>query len=169
MDYYLYSHSNADGIFYIGKGVNGSYRKNHFLTNRSKEWTAIAEKGYTSKIEANGTEADILALEKAVIKSLVAQGVKLVNKQHNANWKRSAESNKKVADAQRGRKHPKAVLKQMAETHREIWRQRKLKSPHYGNHMLGKKHTNAVKSQMSYSNRKAWQHRKLAQANEYRG
>ena len=161
MDYYLYSHSNADGIFYIGKGVNGSYRKNHFLTNRSKEWTAIAEKGYTTKTEAHGTEADIMALEKAVIKSLVAQGVKLVNKQHNPNWTPTTETKKNMADAQRGKKHSKAVLNQMAETHREIWKHRVRK--------VGVKHTNAVKSQMSYSNRKAWQHRRLAKANEYGG
>jgi hypothetical protein len=133
MNYYLYSHSNADGIFYIGKGINGSYRKNHFLTNRSKEWTAIAEKGYTSKTEAHGTEADILALEKAVIKSLVAQGVKLVNKIHNPNWTPTAEAKKKMADVQRGRKHSKAVLDQMACTHRKIWQKRKLvKANEYG-------------------------------------
>ena len=126
MNYYLYSHSNADGIFYIGKGINGSYRKNHFLTNRTKEWTAIAEKGYTTKIEANGTEADILALEKVVIKSLVAQGVKLVNKQHNPNWVVPAETRSKMANAKLGTKHSKAVLKQMSCTNRKLWQKRKL-------------------------------------------
>ena len=173
MDYYLYSHSNADGIFYIGKGINGSYRKNHFLTNRTKEWTAIAEKGYTSKIEANGTEADILALEKVVIKSLVAQGVKLVNKQHNPNWTPTAEARKKVADAQRGRKHSKAVKQKMSNTIKEQWKQRKLKKPNSYAYLktlrVGKKHSIASKKLMSYNIRKALQHRRLVKANEYRG
>jgi hypothetical protein len=132
MDYYLYSHSNADGIFYIGKGCKYRDRAIH-MTTRSKEWYKASKGGYTYKLEANGTEADILALEKAVIKDLVAQGVKLVNKQHNPNWTPTAETRQKMADAQRGKKHPKAVLDQMACTHRKIWQKRKLvKANEYG-------------------------------------
>lgn len=160
MDYYLYSHSNADGIFYIGKGCSDRDKENH-MSKRSTEWLKASKNGYTSKIEANGTETDILALEKAVIKSLVAQGVNLVNKQHNPNWTPSAKSRQKMANAQRGRKHSKAVKQQMSDTLTEMWKHRVRK--------VGVKHTNAVKSQMSYSNRKAWQHRKLMKANEYGG
>ena len=84
MDYYLYSHSNADGIFYIGKGCGG--RKDRY--DRGEDWQIRADKGFTTKVEANGTHKDILALEKIVIKSLFSQGVNLVNKMHNPNWSR---------------------------------------------------------------------------------
>ena len=94
MDYYLYSHSNADGIFYIGKGCGDRVRDKN-LSRRSAQWHEASKDGYTSKTEANGTEADILSLEKIVIKSLLEQGVNLVNKMHNPNW-----------DGQRGENNP---------------------------------------------------------------
>ena len=149
MNYYMYSHSNTNGIFYIGKGCDDR-AKCKSLSRRTPEWHEAAKDGYTSKVEANGTEADILALEKVVIKDLVKQGVKLVNKQHNPNWtwpkeskkrrantlkgsKPTAEARKNMADAQLGKKHPKAVLGQMACTHRKIWQKRKLaKANEYG-------------------------------------
>ena len=189
----MYSHSNTNGIFYIGKGCSDRVKEKH-MSKRSAEWLEAAKDGYTSKIEANGTEADILALEKVVIIDLVKQGVKLVNKMHNPNWEVLAESKSKMANAQRGKKHSKAVLKQMAETHREIWKERKLKglvSPKHGTHKggkhsdeakkkisdslrgnknnLGKRHSIAVKKLISYNVRKSLQHLRLAKANEYGG
>jgi len=95
MDYYLYSHSNADGIFYIGKGSKN--RKNDYI-NRSKDWKE-AGKGYKVKVEASGTEKDIFALEGKVIKSLVKQGVNLINKIHNPDWECSDETKKKLSQA----------------------------------------------------------------------
>lgn len=86
MDYYLYTHSNDSGIFYVGKGCKDRAKEKH-LSRRSNEWHKAAEGGYTTKIEANGTEKDIFALEKIVIKSLVEQGIKLVNKINNPNVK----------------------------------------------------------------------------------
>ena len=142
MDYYLYTHSNADGIFYIGKGCKYRDRAIH-MTTRSKEWYKASKGGYTYKLEANGTEADILALEKAVIKSLVAQGVGLVNKIHNPTWKgasfgliRSKKTRKRMSNRMKG------------NTQR-----------------LGKKHSLASKYKMA----KHWQHRRLVKANEYGG
>ena len=95
MDYYLYSHSNANGIFYIGKG--SKKRKNDYI-NRSKGWKE-AGKGYEVKVEARGTEKDIFALEGKVIKSLVEQGVNLINKIHNPNWECSDETRRKLSKA----------------------------------------------------------------------
>ena len=48
MDYYLYSHSNSDGIFYIGKGCGDRVREKR-LALRSDEWTEASKDGYTSK------------------------------------------------------------------------------------------------------------------------
>tara|TARA_B110000858_G_C17500490_1_gene335733 strand:+ start:73 stop:513 length:441 start_codon:yes stop_codon:yes gene_type:complete len=140
MDYYLYSHSNADGIFYIGKGCKG--RESRY-DRRSKEWYKASDSGYTTKIEAHGAEKDILALEKLVIKSLAKQGVKLVNKYHNPDYDYikkgipiSDEQKKKLSDAMLGEK----------------------------NHMFGKpQHPN-----QKYSQAKRWQHFRLAKANNYR-
>ena len=88
MDYYLYTHSNDDGIFYVGKGKKGRASS---WDHRSDEWKEVANKGYTTKFESNGTHKDILALEKIMIKSLSDQGVNLINKIHNPNWSRSAK------------------------------------------------------------------------------
>ena len=168
MDYYLYSHSNAGGIFYIGKGSND--RKNDYYRSRSKEWEEIAKYGYTTKVEANGTEKDILALEKVVIKSLIEQGVKLVNKFHNKYW-----------DGQRGENNP-------------MFGSFGSKNPMFGrigekHPMFGKKHSEESKKQMSESssgeksgmfgreNKKAcklanntrWQKYRFNRANNYGG
>ena len=144
MDYYLYSHSNADGIFYIGKGCNDRF-KDKLLLKRSDEWHKASKDGYTSKIEANGTEADILSLEKIVIKSLVEQGVNLVNKFHNPNWRRihSNKTKKKMSDAKIGIKKP---------------------------NRCGKNHPNfgTKRPDNVYMNKKRSQHFKLAKANNFR-
>ena len=102
MDYYLYSHSNADGIFYIGKGCGG--RKDRY--DRGEDWQIRADKGFTTKVEANGTHKDILALEKIVIKSLFSQGVNLVNKMHNPNWSRDNATRKAIGNGNKGNKRP---------------------------------------------------------------
>ena len=116
MEYYLYSHSNSDGIFYIGKGC-GDRVKHKFLTQRSKDWLKASKDGYTTKIEANGTNADISALEKLVIKSLVKQGVNLINKDFNPNYKRPMSENHRQAlsKVRKGRIKSKSHLKAMSE------------------------------------------------------
>ena len=106
MDYYLYSHSNAGGIFYIGKGCGG--RKDDYLRSRSAEWHEVAKHGYLTKMEATGTEECILSAEKMYIKLLIDQGVNLVNKIHNPNWKPTFtdEHKQKMSDAKSGDKNP---------------------------------------------------------------
>lgn len=174
MDYYLYSHSNADGIFYIGKGCKD--RKDHYYKSRSKEWQDIADKGYTTKIEANGNEKDILSLEKIVIKSLVEQGIKLVNKFHNPNWEVAEETKQKISDAHLGLKRTDEVKQKISDA-----------NSGENHHMFGKKHSDEVKQKMSdansgennpmfgkknpalgYAVKKRWQHYRLAKANNYR-
>ena len=85
MEYYLYTHYNADGIFYVGKGTKDR-SKSRYLGARSKEWHDISKKGYLTKIEATGTEKSIFSLERLYIKTLANQGVHIVNKVHNPNW-----------------------------------------------------------------------------------
>ena len=149
MDYYLYTHSNADGIFYVGKGC-GDRAKHNFLSERSAEWHEAAKHGYLTKIEAHGTEECIFSAEKMYIKLLVEQGVNLVNKYHNPSFKRSEEMKQKMLASQKGEKHP----------------------------MFGKTHSDKTKQKMSdkakqrpnlsYILRKRWQHTKLKKANNYR-
>jgi len=158
MDYYLYSHSNADGIFYIGKGSKD--RKDDYYRMRSNEWRDIASKGYTTKIEANGTEQDILSLERVVIKSLVEQGVKLVNKHLNPNWRHSDETNRKKGDAVRGENNPMFGKKHSDEAKQKISNAIKGEN----NPMFGKKNP-----ALGYAVKKRWQHYKLAKANNYGG
>lgn len=190
MDYYLYSHSNADGIFYIGKGC-GDRVKEKRLALRSDEWTKASKDGYTSKIEANGTNAEILALEKIVIRSLVDKGVNLVNKIHNKYWSRSIENRKKVADSRIG-KHLSAVTKKKisdANTGSKHTEEAKAKiskaisgknNPNFGKKMnpklmdklisvnTGNKYSVGVKRpDLLYYNKKRGQHNKLAKANAY--
>ena len=159
MDYYLYSHSNADGIFYIGKGKYGRAD----LWGRTKEWNEIAAKGYTTKIEANGSEKDILSLERIIIKSLVEQGVKLVNMQHNKYWDGYYQtfdySGKTLAD-----KLNKNGKYNSGENNGCFGRTGE-KHPMFGkvHVMRGKKNPGAT-----LGNNKRWQKVKLAKANNYR-
>ena len=152
MNYYLYSHSNADGIFYIGKGCDRRFRRKHLIA-RSAEWHEASKDGYTSKIEANGTEADILSLERIVIKSLVEKGVNLVNKVHNPNYKRkvSAETKKKQSDATKGQ----IVSDETKQKLRDI--------------NTGKTYSAETKKKHSYSARKQWQKYRFKKANNYKG
>lgn len=153
MDYYLYSHSNADGIFYIGKGCGDRVKHKH-LASRSAEWHGASKDGYTSKIEANGTEADILSLERIVIKSLLEQGVNLVNKRHNPNWDGQRGENNpmfgKVGDKNPffGKTHSDKTKKKISE--------------------IGKKNKGNKRPDLTYYNRKRAQHYRLAKANNYR-
>ena len=190
MDYYLYSHSNADGIFYIGKGC-GDRSKVKLLAQRSAEWHEASKDGYISKIEANGTNADILILEKIMIKSLIEQGVNLVNKIHNKHWTRSAENRKKVADARRG-KHLSDITKKKIsdaitgnkhtdESKAKISKASSGKNNYnFGKKMnpklmakliainTGNKYSVGVKRpDLLYYNKKRNQHYKLAKANAY--
>tara|TARA_B110000858_G_C17636852_1_gene396164 strand:- start:268 stop:747 length:480 start_codon:yes stop_codon:yes gene_type:complete len=155
MDYYLYSHSNADGIFYIGKGTKG--RKDIFYRSRSEEWKAIAEKGYTSKIEAHGTEKDIFDLERKVIKSLVEQGVKLVNKQHNKNSDYH-KGDKNNMFGKFGDKHPRFGKSQSDDAKQRISEARK-----------GVKLDIEHKKKLSHAAKIQWQRYKLNKANNYGG
>ena len=145
MDYYLYSHSNADGIFYIGKGCKDRARDS-FLSRRKSEWHEAAKDGYTSKIEANGTEDDILSLEKVVIKSLLNQGVKLVNKVHNPDW----------SGANFGNKHTDKAKKKMSDKAKQRTGEK--------NNFFGK--TN--KSAATLASHIRWQKYKFNKANNYR-
>tara|TARA_B110000858_G_scaffold183477_1_gene223822 strand:- start:787 stop:1371 length:585 start_codon:yes stop_codon:yes gene_type:complete len=192
MDCYLYSHSNAGGIFYIGKGTG--YRANQKHWNaRSSEWHEASKDGYTSKIEAHGTESEILSLEKITIKSLVAIGVNLVNKIHNPNWVQSDEVLKIRSDAQLGRKHPDEVKQKISDyntgkTHSDETKQKisdKAKQRTGDkNSFFGKTHSDESKQKMSASSNNAgknnpmfgkkniatairWQHYRLAKANAY--
>ena len=115
MDYYLYSHSNANGVFYIGKGTKN--RAKH-LENKSDKWYNASKKGYTIKIIANGSEADIFALEKKVIRSLSEQGVNLVNKLHNVNFIRPMSQRVNISKGHliyNNNKLPKEIRKRKAE------------------------------------------------------
>ena len=154
MNYYLYSHSNADGIFYIGKGCDRRFRRKHLIA-RSAEWHEASKDGYTSKIEANGTEADILSLERIVIKSLVEKGFSLVNKFHNPNWTFSDKVKQKIRDGVLGKKASDETKQKMS------------------NARFGRKATDETKKRMSvamsYNKSKYWQHVRLAKANNYRG
>ena len=169
MDYYLYSHSNSDGRFYIGKGRSGRAD----LWSRTKEWKKIAAKGYTTKIEANGTEKDILALEKIVIKSLVEQGVKLVNKIYNKNWSKpfTEEHKKKMSISSKG--HKNAMFRKFGDKH-PLFGYKHTQEAIEKNRQahLGKTHTDEAKKKIgiasSIRNRKRGQHNKLAKANNYR-
>ena len=117
MEYYLYSHSNTNGIFYIGKGC-GDRVKHKFLTQRSEDWLEASKDGYTTKIEANGTNADISALEKLVIKSLVKQGVNLINKDFNPNYKkppRTESHRQALSIAHKGKIKSKSHLKAISD------------------------------------------------------
>jgi len=163
-DYYLYTHQRkSDGeIFYIGKGSNNRANSNNRAKNkawsrRSPEWHKIVEEhgGFTSSITAHGSEADILSLEKIVIKDLVAQGVELVNKLHNPNWippcrgrKFSTEHIKRLSEAHKGKKRSplsdehKAKIsagnkgqKRTDETKENI-RQKQLGATHSESHVL---------------------------------
>ena len=88
--YYVYMHQDSNKeVFYIGKGkVSGSGRGYRHLRweQRSKEWRAIAEKGYTSQILTYGSERDMLYLEKQLIRNLTKSGLNLVNKFFNINY-----------------------------------------------------------------------------------
>ena len=147
MDYYLYSHSNADGIFYIGKGC-GDRVKDKYLSTRSSEWHEASKDGYTSKIEANGTESDILSLEKIVIKSLAKQGVNLVNKFHNPNWECSDEHKQNISDNHAD----------MSGKNNPMFGRTGKSSPHFGR----------KRPDFSYNIKKHWQHKRLEKANNYR-
>ena len=140
MDYYLYTHSNDNGIFYVGKGSKD--RKNDYYKSRSDVWHSVADKGYTTKVEAHGTEQDILSLEKIAIKSLVEQGVNLVNIDFNINRK-----NKKTG-------------KPLSKNHTY-----KIKANHKG--MLDQSHSNDTKAKMAYAKRRYWQKYKLTKANNF--
>jgi len=148
MEYYLYSNTNADGIFYIGKGCGNRFKQKH-LNNRSTEWHEASKDGYTTKIEANGTNADISALEKLVIKSLVKQGVNLVNKDFNPNYKRPmSESHKQaISIANKGKTLSKSHLKAL----KVIYDARKGKIQPY----------------LQYFNKKKTQNAKLKKANAF--
>ena len=162
MDYYLYSHSNADGIFYIGKGSNG--RKDDYA--RSKEWKDIADKGYTTKVEANGSEKDILALEGKVIRALIEQGVKLVNKMHNKHWDGCKGKNNNM--------YGKPPVRGMLGKHHSEESKRKISASSSGekSHLFGTKHSDERKKKISASvaiaNRKKGQRNRLERANNYR-
>jgi hypothetical protein len=166
MDYYLYSHSNVDGIFYIGKGCEGRADR----WGRTKEWQEIAAKGYTTKIEANGTEKDILSLEKIVIESLIEQGVNLVNKHHNKNWDMPEEHKQKISDSNSGENNHMfgktgEQCPNFGKKHSEEHNQKISDANSGENHpMFGKKNHGAT-----YGNRKRWQHYRLAKANNYGG
>ena len=108
MDYYLYSHSNANGIFYIGKGCKERKRANS-LSRRSQSWHESAKNGYTTQTIAHGSNADILSLEKKVIQSLFSQGVNLINKMHNPNWSRDNATRKAISNSNKGNKRPDLV------------------------------------------------------------
>ena len=108
MDYYLYSHSNANGIFYIGKGCKERKRANS-LSRRGQSWHESAKNGYTTQTIAHGSNADILSLEKKVIQSLLSQGVNLVNKVHNPNWSRDNATRKAIGNGNKGNKRPDLV------------------------------------------------------------
>ena len=158
MDYYLYTHSNDNGIFYVGKGKEGRAD----IWGRTQEWQEIAAKGYNTKIEANGTEVDILSLEKIVIKSLVEQGVNLVNKLNNPNWTWPEETKKDISKALKGIKRSDETKKKMSDS------------------SLGKKHSDEAKKKMSaarvgtknpylsFLNKKRSQHNKLSKANNFK-
>ena len=150
MDYYLYSHSNADGIFYIGKGCDRRSKKNHWSA-RSAEWHEASKNGYLTKIEATGTEECILSAEKMYIKLLVEQGVNLVNKVHNPNYKRkvSDETKQKMSDAAKGQ----TVSDETKQKLRDI--------------STGKTYSNETKKKHSYLASKQWQHKRLEKANNF--
>jgi len=145
MEYYLYSNTNANGIFYIGKGCGNRF-KQKYLCNRSTEWLEASKDGYTTKIEANGTHADISALEKLVIKSLVKQGVNLVNKDFNPNYKRprSKSHRQALSKAHKGKTLSKSHLKAMSDVRK------------------GK-----IQPHLQYFNKKKTQHYKLKKANAF--
>jgi hypothetical protein len=119
MDYYLYTHSNSEGIFYVGKGCNYRVRQK-YLSNRCKDWHNLADKGYLSKIVATGSEKSILSLEKMYIKLLVNEGIKLVNKAHNPNYKKtlSAEHRRKMSEARKGKKHSDETKAKISKVHK---------------------------------------------------
>ena len=161
MDYYLYSHSNADGIFYIGKGCGDRVREKH-LALRSAEWSEASKDGYTYKIEANGTEADILLLEKSIIKSLIKQGVNLVNKMHNPN------SNFRVGikNHRFGKTGTKSHMFGRVPSD-EAKEKMSISTSGKNNPMFGQKRTDEDIKSISIGRKKAWQHTKLAKANAY--
>ena len=168
MDYYLYSHSNADGIFYIGKGC-GDRVKHNFLSNRSSEGHEASKNGYLTKIEATGTEECILSAEKMYIKLLIEQGVNLVNKIHNPNFHISDEHCKKISDANLGKTLSNKTKKKISDSRLGIKfsdeTKRKMSDAQSGknNNMFGKKNHGAI-----YGTNKRWQHFRLAKANNYR-
>ena len=151
MDYYLYSHSNVDGIFYIGKGCNDRIRVNS-LSKRSDEWHKAAKGGYTTKIEANGSSSDIISLEQIVIKSLFSQGVNLVNKMHNPNWSRDSATRKAIGNGNKGNKRPDFSEYNKKRVHP----------------CLGKSISKEHKYAISCSNRKRTQVKKLKKANNFK-
>ena len=163
MDYYLYSHSNTDGIFYIGKGCKGRADK----WSRTKEWKEIAQNGYTTKIEANGTEKDILSLEKIVIKSLVEQGVKLVNKVYNKNIGYNRGSNNSFF----GKKHTLETREKMSGKNNYAFGRfgkdhpcSKVDKDGSKNPMFGKDN----KAACTFAANRMWQKRRFNKANNYR-
>ena len=192
MDYYLYSHSNANGIFYIGKGVGYRANKKHW-DSRSPEWHKASKDGYTSKIEANGTEDEILSLEKIIIKSLIKQGVNLVNKIHNPIWVQSDDVLKIRSEAQLGRKHSDETKQKISDSnkgkllsseHKQLLSDKAKQRVGNKNPFFGKTHSKDSKKKMSASsnnsgesnpmfgkknigNAKRWQHYRLAKANAY--
>ena len=139
MDYYLYSHSNANGIFYIGKGCKERKRANS-LSRRGQSWHESAKNGYTTQTIAHGSNADILSLEKKVIQSLLSQGVNLVNKMHNPNWSRDNATRKAIGNGNKGNKRPD----------------------------LANYNKTRDKNTISCNNRKRWQRFKLDRANNFK-
>ena len=164
MDYYLYTHSNADGIFYVGKGCDG--RKDDYLRSRSAEWHEVAKHGYLTKIEATGTEECILSAEKMYIQMLIEQGVNLVNKIHNPIWGRSDEYKQKNSDSHIGRQHSDETKKKISDGVRGVVFSNEAKERMSWS---GKKHSDETKQKMSYARAKRWQHIKLEKSNNYGG
>tara|TARA_B100000767_G_scaffold264053_1_gene278495 strand:- start:1844 stop:2311 length:468 start_codon:yes stop_codon:yes gene_type:complete len=152
MDYYLYSHSNANGIFYIGKGCKNR-KKEKRLSKRSLEWHEASKNGYTTKIEASGSEKCILLAEKMYINLLLDKGVNLVNKYHNYTWNKtfSNKHKKNLSDSLLGAKNYMSGLVGN-------------KSP-----IFGLKRSKTTKEKMAYSQRKYQQHKRLEKANNFKG
>ena len=125
MDYYLYSHSNADGIFYIGKGCGDRF-KQKYLASRSAEWHKVAKHGYLTKIEATGTEECIFSAEKMYIKLLIEQGVNLVNKFHNPNWRKIHSDEAKKKMSRLGMKHSAETKQKVSYHSKKQWQHIKL-------------------------------------------
>ena len=164
MDYYLYTHSNANGIFYVGKGCGN--RKDEFYKNRSAEWHEVAKNGYLTKIEATGTEECIFSAEKMYIKLLIEQGVNLVNKIHNKHWRRSDETKQKMSDANLGKTLSDETKKKISDGVRGVVLSNEAKERMSWS---GRKHSDETKQKMSYARAKRWQHIRLEKANNYGG